>query len=95
MVLPPRASEIARATFFVAARAGVNGFDAGEALFEDRQDLARSVRRQSAVDIQHAAFFQPLLVGLIDRLCVASRDAKNCAAENNKTTPDWRAHLAL
>src|SRR5262245_15037943 len=80
---------------FVPARAGVNGFDAEEALFEYRQDLARRVWRQSAVDIQHAAFLQGLLVSLIDGLCVASHDAKNCAAENKKAAVDPREDFAV
>jgi len=52
----------------IGARAGVDRLDPGKAFFEHRQNFHCSIRRQSAIDVQRAAFLQGLLVSVVDAL---------------------------
>ena len=64
MVLPPRASEMARATI-LSALAGILDFHARKSIFENRQDRVRRGGCQGPIEIQCSTFLQRFLIGLI------------------------------
>ena len=71
----------------IGARAGVDRLDPGKAFFEHRQNFHCSIRRQSAIDVQRAAFLQGLLVSVVDALgMTGEREGKNRRAQNYETT---------